>query len=176
MQMQFLVGRCNPHLRMRADAWAAGSQLGIGGWWSTKPNPEPQDCVWFSLQLQVSDFRSDWGLSQDAQKNIASFETLAQIALLFSGASELANSQGSLYVPFGSGNAPTIGVGNELFSDSPQAVVVSTLRRSIARIWSIRHMALRRCDVFSLDHPCRAGMGTKHSPLSRHVCRGSRQH
>ena len=120
---------------MRADAWAAASQLGIGGWWGTIRDPEPHDCVWFSMQLQVADFPMAWGLSDDAQRSIASFETLAQTALLFSGASELANRHGAIYVPFGSDNAPTIGAGNKLFSNSwPLAYFVINLHHWLSRL------------------------------------------
>ena len=42
---------CKPpnNLSMRADAWAAGDKLGIGGWWSLHPNPSISECSWFSL-------------------------------------------------------------------------------------------------------------------------------
>ena len=62
-----------------ADACAAGSTCQIGGF--LKYNSMQ---LWFSEKFEVSDFVS-LGLqgSQDLQRHITCFETLAQIALLF---------------------------------------------------------------------------------------------
>ena len=108
---------CKPtnNLTMRADAWAVGAKLGIGGWWSLQPNPEIAKCSWFTMQLNLEDFQSEWRLPSDAQLSIAGFETLAQTALFFACSSEFANRVGQIYVPSESDNAPTVGAGNKMF-------------------------------------------------------------
>ena len=128
---------CKPvaNLSMRADAWAAGDKLGIGGWWSSVPNPSIADCPWFTMQLSLDDFPPEWKLPADAQLNIAGFETLAQTALLVACGCELANRMGQIYVPSGSDNAPTVGAGNKLFSNKwPLAFFIINLHYWMAKL------------------------------------------
>ena len=62
-----------------ADAFAAGSQAGIGGVIYFPPGV----CRWFSLPLHSSDFdQLHIPVHDDLQKDIAALETLAQIALV----------------------------------------------------------------------------------------------
>ena len=63
-----------------ADAYAAGKHAGIGGAIFFPSG----SCAWFSLRLTFSDFQSlNIPVQGDLQKDIASLETLAQIALVF---------------------------------------------------------------------------------------------
>ena len=85
---QWLVN-CPPIFSMRpkqpwkglafSDAYAQGTNAGIGGFIQTPHN----DIFWFSLQLQLSDFRDlEIPLQDDLQKDIVFLEALGQLALL----------------------------------------------------------------------------------------------
>ena len=66
------------HCLSAADAMAEGDTVGIGGWLCAKDGLH-----WFSEVWSMSHVREVWPqLHKDAQKYIACFETLAQLALL----------------------------------------------------------------------------------------------
>ena len=61
-----------------ADACAEDTKVGIGGWVIT-----PTAVAWFAEMWEISELRQTWQfLTKPAQSYIASFETLAQFALL----------------------------------------------------------------------------------------------
>ena len=75
-----------------ADAMAKGEIFGIGGWIITS-----SQCAWFAEQYSMSEARTIWPALQDtAQRYIAFFETLAQLAL-----AQLAH-----YAPLSTGLSP----------------------------------------------------------------------
>ena len=66
-----------------ADAWAAGSQAGIGGWWTWKNTVDPAEIYWFHLPITMKDFPAHWHCDgTDLSKIIATLELLAQLILL----------------------------------------------------------------------------------------------
>ena len=96
----------------RADAMAEGSTVGIGGWITTKSG-----MGWFSESFDMSEVRSLWPfMSKDAQKYIACFEALAQLALAMCARERHACSHLSICLPSGSDNTPTEGGVNKLFT------------------------------------------------------------
>ena len=60
-----------------ADAFADKSTFGLGGWIQF-----PNKCIWFSLQGHVSQLPSEFH-TDSLQSHILTFETLAQVILLF---------------------------------------------------------------------------------------------
>ena len=98
----------------RADAMAEGEQVGIGGWVSTK-----HGLAWFAESYSMNDVRAVWPfLTKDAQKYIACFETLAQLALAMTAKAHLGHTRLSLSLPSESDNTPTEGGVNKLFTTS----------------------------------------------------------
>ncbi|OLP86365.1 hypothetical protein AK812_SmicGene32558 [Symbiodinium microadriaticum] len=98
----------------RADAMAEGNQVGIGGWVSTK-----QGLAWFAEAYTMEEIRSFWPfLTKDAQKYIACFETLAQLALAMTAKAHHGHTRLSLCLPTESDNTPTEGGVNKLFTTS----------------------------------------------------------
>ena len=98
----------------RADAMAEGDQVGIGGWVSTK-----HSLAWFAEAYTMEEIRAFWPfLTKDAQKYIACFETLAQLALAMTAQAHHGHSRLSLCLPTESDNTPTEGGVNKLFTTS----------------------------------------------------------
>ena len=61
-----------------ADACAEGSVVGIGGWFITSSSVS-----WFAETWQFQEVQEQWPcLTKEAQRYIACFETLAQLALM----------------------------------------------------------------------------------------------
>ena len=83
-----------------ADAMAKAETFGIGGWLITSSH-----CSWFS---ELSEARTLWPQLQDtAQRYIACFETLAQLALAMVAHRTCSAKQWSFTLPSASDNAPT---------------------------------------------------------------------
>ena len=79
------------------DAMAEGDTVGIGGWLCTKDGLH-----WFSEIWSMPHVREVWPqLHKDAQKYIACFETLAQLALLQMAHSRVARKYLSFAVRLG---------------------------------------------------------------------------
>ena len=86
-----------------ADAMAQGDTVGIGGWIVTASSTAR-----FSEQYHMAEVRSIWpALHDTAQKYIACFETLAQLALAMLAHSTCAARHWSFTLPAASDNAPT---------------------------------------------------------------------
>ena len=77
---------CRPHHELAgaaaADASASQQHACIGGWWSTRTDPQdPKEIFWFSLWLSHDDFPAHYELHEDLGRNIIFFEALAQLVL-----------------------------------------------------------------------------------------------
>ena len=102
------------HCLSAADAMAEGDTVEIGGWLCTKDGLR-----WFSEIWSMSEVREVWPqLHKDAQKYIARFETLAQLALLQMAHSRLGHKYLSFAMPTGSDNTAAEAGVNKLFSTS----------------------------------------------------------
>ncbi|CAE7347510.1 unnamed protein product [Symbiodinium sp. CCMP2592] len=98
----------------RADAMAEGDRVGIGGWITTK-----QSMAWFAEAWTMEEVRQTWPfLTKDAQRYIACFETLAQLALAMTARERHALSQFSVCLPSQSDNTPSEAGINKLFTTS----------------------------------------------------------
>ena len=114
-----------------ADAMAEGDTVGIGGWLCTKDGLH-----WFSEIWSMQEVRALWPqLHKEAQRYIACFETLAQLALLQMAHSRLGHRYLSFAMPAGSDNTPTKAGVNKLFST---AWPLSLFLRLVAS-WSHAH-------------------------------------
>ena len=84
---------------------AEGTQVGIGGWISTK-----NSLAWFAETHSVEEVREFWPfLTKEAQRYIACFETLAQLALAMTAKAHHGESRLSLCLPTESDNTPAEG-------------------------------------------------------------------
>ena len=91
---------------------AEGDQVGIGGWVSTK-----HSLAWFAEAYTMEEIRALWPfLTKGAQKYIACFETLAQLALAMTAQAHHGHSRPSVCLPTESDNTPTEGGVNKLFT------------------------------------------------------------
>ena len=98
----------------RADAMAEGSKVGIGGWISTK-----HSLAWFAEAYTMEEIRAFWPfLTKEAQRYIACFETLAQLALAMTAKAHHGHSRMNICLPTESDNTPTEGGINKLFTTS----------------------------------------------------------
>ena len=91
-----------------ADACAEDTKVGIGGWVITSTA-----VAWFAEMWEISELRQTWKL---AQAYIASFETLAQFALLQSTYHVSRHSHLQIQVPTGTDNTATEAGLNKLFT------------------------------------------------------------
>jgi len=98
---------------LAADACAKNDDIGIGGWVQLPGQP----CVWFAERFKVQDFL-DLGLPMQAQANldITSYETLAQIALVVCFAAFTQTGRLRVRIPSWSDNSGTESVANKLFT------------------------------------------------------------
>jgi hypothetical protein len=102
-----------------ADAFASGSSLGIGGWFSINGHKEKSKLFWFSELYSLGDFPAPWNLVGDqAQRYIACFEVLAQTYLLVCEMQFLRGTAVQFSVPLQSDSVPTEGATNKLFTTS----------------------------------------------------------
>ena len=98
-----------------ADAFASGTQSGIGGMILF---PSGQ-CSWFSLPISHQDFQSlKIPIHDNLQKDITSLETLAQIALVFLAIQSFPGARIPIRLPTLSDNTTAEAVSNKLFSTS----------------------------------------------------------
>ena len=101
--------------------------MGIGGWITTK-HSLPR----FAESYDMNDIRAQWPfMPKDAQKYIACFETLAQLALALAARERHASSHLSICLPSESDNTTTEGGINKLFTTSwPLSEFLSLLVRA----------------------------------------------
>ena len=94
-RLRSLRQRPLPQCYAAADAMAQGDTVGIGGWIVTA-----NSTAWFSEQYRMAEVRSVWpALHDTAQKYIACFETLAQLALAMLAHSTCAARHWSFTLP-----------------------------------------------------------------------------
>ena len=75
--------------------------------------------AWFAESYTMEEIRTIWPfLTKDAQKYIACFETVAQLALAMTAKAHLGRTRLSLCLPSESDNTPTEGGVNKLFTTS----------------------------------------------------------
>ena len=113
-----------------ADAYASGSQCGIGG---AIIFPTGQ-CSWFSLPMTSQDFSNlQIPLHDNLQKDISSLETLAQIALVYITIQFFPGSRIPIRIPTLSDNTTAEAVSNKLFSTNmPLALFLEKLSMLIS--------------------------------------------
>ena len=100
------------HCLAAADACAEGSTVGIGGW--VIP---PTAVAWFAETWDLTEIRLAWPfLTKGAQAYIASFETLAQFALLQCTHRITGHGHLQVLVPTGTDNTATEAGLNKLFT------------------------------------------------------------
>ena len=100
------------HCLAAADACAEGSTVGIGGWVIT-----PTALAWFAETWDITQIRQAWPfLTKGAQAYIASFETLAQFALLQCTHRITGHGHLQVLVPTGTDNTATEAGLNKLFT------------------------------------------------------------
>ena len=114
-----------------ADAFDEGDSFGIGGWPTTKDT-----CIWFSEQFSMKQARTIWpSLHKDAQKYIACWEALAQLALLQAACSKLRSQCLSFTLPSGCDNTAAEAGANRLFTTSwPLSIFLQLIAR-----WAYAH-------------------------------------
>ena len=95
-----------------ADACAEGHTVGIGGWVITG-----SAAAWFGETWSIEEIRKTWPfLTKPAQRYIASFETLAQFALLQCTHRITGHRHLQVRVPSGTDNTATEAGINKLFT------------------------------------------------------------
>ena len=119
------------HCCAAADAMAQQHTVGIGGWIITA-----SQCAWFSESWSMQHIRTVWPqLQEDAQKYIACFETLAQLAFAMMAHQCCASKQWSFALPSASDNSPTEAGLDRLWST---AEPLRTFLK-LAAAWAARH-------------------------------------
>ncbi|CAE7038940.1 unnamed protein product [Symbiodinium sp. CCMP2592] len=102
-----------PAVEMAADACASGVSIGIGGWVKFPG----QDCLWFSERLTVQDFLDrSVPVDSDANLDIVSYETLAQVGLVRLFASACVGGRMRLQLPAFTDNSGTEAACNKMFT------------------------------------------------------------
>ena len=102
-----------PDVTLAADARTQGTVVGIGGWLAF----HGQQRVWFSESFQVSEFQSlGIPVSDDANLDIVSYETLAQIALVVAFASVCTGGRLRVAIPSWTDNSGTEAACAKLFT------------------------------------------------------------
>ena len=100
-------------LEAAADAMASGDRFAIGGYVKMPSG----NSLWFSQQWIMEDMAfTNLGLSNDAQAYIASFETLAQIALLHCASTMVSFGRLRIRVKSWSDNSGAESVSNKLYT------------------------------------------------------------
>lgn len=99
-----------------ADAFATKDNFGIGGWIACQANPRPAECFWFSLLGKVSDIPAKWGIGDDAQKAIASFEMLAKVGLIKMRGLQCRANRIAISIHYESDNLAVAAACNRLFT------------------------------------------------------------
>ena len=100
------------HCLAAADACAEGQTVGIGGWVITG-----SAAAWFGETWSIAEIRKTWPfLTKPAQRYIASFETLAQFALLQCTHRITGHRHLQVRVPTGTDNTATEAGINKLFT------------------------------------------------------------
>ena len=96
-----------------ADARASGSSVGIGGWFAlTHACAVPADVWWIAIRFDVGDMPASWDMRPDSQRDIASYELLAQMVLFVLRARMQPASRCRARLRASTDNTPSAGAGN----------------------------------------------------------------
>ena len=125
--------RSKPMLACKAaaDACAEGSIVGIGGWFISR-----NSVAWFAETWQFQEVQEQWPcLTKEAQRYIACFETLAQLALMRIAWSCEGQGAHGICMPTGTDNTASKAGVNKLFTTSwPLQVFVQ-----LVAAWAHKH-------------------------------------
>ena len=102
-----------------ADAFADGNQAGLGGWYSPNGSPDPQEFYWFQLRLTPEMIPTAWEANPNPQRNIAFYELIAQVALIYIRSTLTSCRTWSLSIRQWCDNLGDVSAGNKLFSTKP---------------------------------------------------------
>jgi hypothetical protein len=100
-----------------ADAFADETEAGIGGWISLDGGGDPSKYLWFQLRIGPGDFPAAWELHKNPQRNIAFYELIAQVALIFCRKS--ISTKISVSLKHLCDNLGDVASANKLFSTKP---------------------------------------------------------
>ena len=154
-----------------ADACAQADNMQMGGFIQYE-----HQCLWFSERFLVSDFR-DLGLPMrsDAQKDIACYETLAQMALLFVFSKWFPHQRMKIILPTVSDNTSAESGANKTFYNQWAPLLLSgetwpTVQYFKCRYghfshqwnWKWRSWPFKSLG-FSLNHPLKVQRNRSHS-------------
>ena len=93
---------------------------------------------WYHITIKPEDLLADWGIPDDLQKAIASFEMLAQIALLYVQGHTLSGGSWTVALQMQSDNTPTVAAINKFYSGKePLSHFVQLL------VWWSEHFRVR---------------------------------
>ena len=113
MPVSLAVPAMDFQYKLAADAFAKGEDIGIGGWVQL-PN---QPCIWFSERFKVHEFLAlGLPMQTNANLDITSYETLAQLALVVCFSSFTAAGRLRVRIASWSDNSGTESVANKLFT------------------------------------------------------------
>ena len=119
------------HCYAAADARADRDLVGIGGWFVSATQ-----CAWFAEQWNISEIRDLWpALHKPAQRYIACFETLAQLALAMTAHKVVGAKHGKFALPSASDNTASEAGCEKLWSTAEPLGTVLKMAAS----WSARH-------------------------------------
>ena len=119
------------HCYAAAGARADGDIVGIGRWFVSASH-----CAWFAEQWHISEIRDLWpALHKPAQRYIACFETLAQLALAMTARKVMGAKQWRFALPSTSDNTASEAGTEKLWST---AEPLGTFLK-MAAAWSARH-------------------------------------
>ena len=124
--------RSKPMLACKAaDACAEGSIVGVGGWFISS-----NSVSWFAETWQFQEVQEQWPcLTKEAQRYIACFETLAQLALMRIAWSCEGQSVHGICMPTGTDNTASEAGVNKLFTTAwPLQVFVQ-----LVAAWAHKH-------------------------------------
>ena len=126
-----------------ADACAEGNVVGIGGWFISRR------CVsWFAETWDFAEVQTQWPcLTKEAQRYIACFETLAQLALMRVAWAAEGQECHSVCIPTGTDNTASEAGVNKLFTAAwPLQLFVQLVAASPLhpRAWTSKQRLIKR--------------------------------
>jgi hypothetical protein len=103
-------------LKAAADAFASTEVAGIGGWFCQSGALKGEEIWWFSLEVSPSLFPREWNLREDPQRDIAFYEVISQVALLWAKGSLCKCSRMRLHLQHAGDNLGDVAAVNKWFS------------------------------------------------------------
>ena len=128
-----------------ADALAAGTRGGIGGWWAVSDSLGIVDIFWFRVDLEKVKWPRVFHLEHDRAKDIAFYEALGQVLLAWFRVRATKVSECQVFFRQACDNTPTVGAfGKWLSTKAPLCYAVQALAWVCASngcVPSISHVA-----------------------------------